>query len=67
MLIHNTIMDLPATSALNAINEADALINWPVTWKEPTFKSLSHSSGLGILGAAFLYFEALNRHDILVL
>lgn len=27
-------------------------------------RSLTHSSGLGTLGAAFLYLEALNLHDI---
>jgi hypothetical protein len=27
-------------------------------------RSLTHSSGLGTFGAAFLYFEALNLHDI---
>lgn len=56
----------PDTSALKAAKAADALMTWPLTWYDPIFKSLSHSSGFGVLGAAFLYFEALNRQDISV-
>lgn len=43
------------------MNAADAQILFPYVWYEPTQMSRTHASGLGTIGAAFLYLEALNR------
>lgn len=37
---------------------------FPYVWYEPTEMSRMQASGFGTTGAAFLYFEALNRHAI---
>lgn len=40
---------------------AEAVILFPYVWYEPTLMSRIQFSGLGTNGAAFLYFDALNR------